>query len=80
EASLAIQAKKMQSIRRTGAQIVVTSCPGCLIQLRDGARRHGLPIEVMHISQLIGGQREQPHRLRSAGDGGGQSPRPKSAP
>ena len=78
--SLAIQAKKMESIKKTGAQIVVTSCPGCLIQLRDGARRHGLPIEVMHISQLIGGQREPPRKLRSAGDGGEQSPHPKSAP
>ncbi|MGA7678373.1 MAG: (Fe-S)-binding protein [Dehalococcoidia bacterium] len=78
--SLAIQAKKMESIKKTGAQIVVTSCPGCLIQLRDGARRHGLPIEVMHISQIIGGQREQPRKLRSTGDGGEQSPHPKSAP
>lgn len=64
EVSLAIQARKMQSIARTGAQAVVTSCPGCLIQLRDGARRHRLSLEVMHISQLIGGQRGQPHRPR----------------
>ncbi|MFC1966219.1 (Fe-S)-binding protein [Chloroflexota bacterium] len=70
DVSLAIQTTKMQSIIRTGVQIVVTSCPGCLIQLRDGARRHGLSFEVMHISQLIRGQRGQPHRLRSAGDGG----------
>jgi glycolate oxidase iron-sulfur subunit len=62
EISLAIQARKMQSIKRTGAQVVVTSCPGCMIQLSDGARRHRLPIKVMHISQLIRGQRGQPHR------------------
>jgi glycolate oxidase iron-sulfur subunit len=78
--SLAIQAKKMESIKKTGAQIVVTSCPGCLIQLRDGARRHGLPIEVMHISQLIRGRKEQPRKRRSTGDGEEQSPHPKSAP
>ncbi len=64
EISLDIQAKKMQSIGRTGAEAVVTSCPGCLIQLRDGARRHRLSLEVMHISQLIRGQRGQPHRPR----------------
>jgi glycolate oxidase iron-sulfur subunit len=80
EVSLAIQAKKMQSIRKTGAQIVVTSCPGCLIQLRDGARRHGLPIEVMHISQLIRGRREPPRKPQSTGDGEEQSPHPKSVP
>lgn len=64
EASLAIQARKMQSIKKTGAQAVVTSCPGCLLQLWDGVRRHGLPVDVMHISQLICGQRGLPHRRR----------------
>ena len=51
--SLAIQAKKMEAIKKTNAQVVVTSCPGCMIQLMDGVRRHGLPLKVMHISQLI---------------------------
>jgi glycolate oxidase iron-sulfur subunit len=51
--SLAIQDKKMQNIKNTGAQIVVTSCPGCLIQLRDGVRRNNLPVKVMHISELL---------------------------
>ena len=78
--SLAIQAKKMESIKKTGAKIVVTSCPGCIIQLRDGAQRHGLPIEVMHISQLIRGQTEQHRKPPSVGDGEEQSPHPKSAP
>lgn len=64
EVSLAIQAKKMQSIKKTGAQVVVTSCPGCMIQLMDGARRHGLNVEVMHISQMLRGQREQRLKLR----------------
>jgi glycolate oxidase iron-sulfur subunit len=53
DVSLAIQAKKMESIKKTEAQVVATSCPGCLIQLMDGVRRHGLSVEVMHISQLI---------------------------
>ena len=51
--SLAIQDKKMQNIKNSGAQIVVTSCPGCLIQLRDGVRRNNLPVKVMHISELM---------------------------
>ena len=56
EISLAIQAKKMEAIKKTNAQVVVTSCPGCLIQLMDGVRRHQLPIKVMHIAQLLGGE------------------------
>jgi Fe-S oxidoreductase len=53
EISLGMQKKKMESIARTGAQTVVTSCPGCMIQLLDGARRHSLQIEVKHISQYF---------------------------
>jgi glycolate oxidase iron-sulfur subunit len=61
--SLAIQDKKMQSIIKTGAQIVVTSCPGCIIQLRDGVRRLKLPVQVMHISELMRGQTENPLKI-----------------
>ena len=57
--SLAIQDKKMQSIKNTGAQVVVTSCPGCLIQLRDGVKRNNLPVKVMHISELMRGKKEK---------------------
>jgi glycolate oxidase iron-sulfur subunit len=64
DTSLAIQDKKMESIKKTGAQVVVTSCPGCIIQLRDGARRHGMDIEVKHISELIQGQKEPPRKPR----------------
>jgi len=51
--SLAVLDKKMESIKKTGAEVVVTSCPGCMIQLTGGVRRHRLSIDVMHISQLI---------------------------
>ncbi len=64
EASLAIQSRKMESIKKTGARVVVTSCPGCMIQLMDGVRRHGLNVEVMHISQLIRGQKGQRLKLQ----------------
>jgi glycolate oxidase iron-sulfur subunit len=57
--SLAIQDKKMQNIKNTGAQIVVTSCPGCLIQLKDGVRRNNLPVKVMHISELLQGKKQR---------------------
>lgn len=57
DVSLAILDKKMESIKKTGAGVVVTSCPGCMVQLMDGIRRQGAPVEVMHISQLICGQR-----------------------
>lgn len=56
DVSLAILDTKMESIKKTEAEVVVTSCPGCLIQLMDGVRRHRISIDVRHISQLIRGQ------------------------
>jgi glycolate oxidase iron-sulfur subunit len=45
--------KKVASIKSTGADIVVSSCPGCEIQLIDSLARHKLPVKVMHIMELI---------------------------
>jgi len=45
--------KKMESIKSTGADIVVSSCPGCEIQLIDGAIRNKMPVKVMHIMELL---------------------------
>ncbi|MBI5589453.1 MAG: (Fe-S)-binding protein [Deltaproteobacteria bacterium] len=47
--------EKMTAIRRSGAQTVVTACPGCLLHLKAGARRHHLPVQVLHISRLMAG-------------------------
>jgi glycolate oxidase iron-sulfur subunit len=52
---LAILAKKVDAIRRSGADIVTTACPGCLLQLMDGLRREKLPVKVMHLAQLVRG-------------------------
>jgi glycolate oxidase iron-sulfur subunit len=53
ELSKAIADKKLDSIEATGADIVVSSCPGCQIQLIDGVLRRKLPVKVMHIMELI---------------------------
>lgn len=53
ELSLAMQEKKIDAIAATGAESVVTSCPGCMIQLMDGIRRRSLKIAVKHISQFL---------------------------
>jgi len=45
--------RKMASIEKTGAAIVVTGCPGCLIQLAKAAKASGGRFKAMHISQVI---------------------------
>ncbi len=53
ELSKKIADKKMGGIATTGADIVVTACPGCEIQLIDSTTRHGTPVRVMHLMELL---------------------------
>ena len=45
--------KKVAGIDTTGADIVVTDCPGCEIQLIDSTIGHETPVKVMHIMELL---------------------------
>ncbi|HJX12167.1 MAG TPA: (Fe-S)-binding protein [Dehalococcoidales bacterium] len=45
--------RKIDNIASTGADIVVTDCPGCEVQLIDGVMRHQAPQKVMHIMELL---------------------------
>jgi glycolate oxidase iron-sulfur subunit len=45
--------KKAESIKSVEADIVVSSCPGCITQLMDSAIRNKIPIKVMHIMELL---------------------------
>ena len=51
--SKAISALKAQNLRETAAECVVTSCPGCLIQLVDLMARHHIPGRVLHLAEAI---------------------------
>lgn len=45
--------KKIAGIEATGADIVVTDCPGCEIQLIDNTIRCGTDVKVMHIMEIL---------------------------
>jgi glycolate oxidase iron-sulfur subunit len=45
--------RKLGSIKATGASVVVTNGPGCLLQLRAAVRGRGINVQIKHISQLI---------------------------
>ena len=45
--------RKMSNFDRTGAEQLVTGCPGCMMQLSSGVRKHGMPLEVVHTVQLL---------------------------
>ena len=45
--------RKIKHIRSTGAEIVASGNPGCLLQIVNGARREGLPLRVVHPITLL---------------------------
>jgi glycolate oxidase iron-sulfur subunit len=53
KASLELLAMKMDCVRETKAQIIVTSNPGCILQLRAGASIHQTGQEVLHVVELL---------------------------
>lgn len=53
ELSRRILDRKIENLKTTGADILVTSCPACIIHLSHGVRRHGLPVTVCHISEMV---------------------------
>jgi len=44
---------KMSMVNLTGASIVATANPGCMLQLRAGVERHGKGQRVMHVVELL---------------------------
>ena len=53
EMSRALLERKMKHIAALGVQVVATGNPGCINQIRYGARKHALGIEVVHPITLL---------------------------
>jgi glycolate oxidase iron-sulfur subunit len=51
--SMALLERKMKHIAATGAQVVATGNPGCIGQIRYGAKRFGVNVEVAHPVTLL---------------------------
>ena len=48
-----IAKKKTDSVARTNADVVINTCPGCMIQLIDNIERHHLPQRVVHLVEAV---------------------------
>jgi glycolate oxidase iron-sulfur subunit len=55
ETSAAIIERKMGFARDTRASVIVTECPSCMMQLRFGAEKAGLPVSVLNVTQVCDG-------------------------
>lgn len=53
ELSQQVLDRKMNNLKESKADLLVTSCPACIMHLSYGVRKHGLSTKVCHISELV---------------------------
>ena len=53
ELARSILERKVANIMRTGADMVVTANPGCLMQIQSGLRQAGSNVRVVHLLDLL---------------------------
>ncbi len=53
QASKAIGAKKIPGLRESGASMIATGCPGCIMQLQDSINHAGLKVKAAHLLELL---------------------------
>jgi hypothetical protein len=54
EISHTLAANRVRELLETGASIIVTSCPGCLIQLKEGVKKlKARGVKVMDVAQVL---------------------------
>jgi glycolate oxidase iron-sulfur subunit len=51
--SMDVLKRKMENVASTRAAVVVSANPGCIMQLRLGAKQRGLNIEILHIIDVL---------------------------
>lgn len=45
--------KRLKGLLATGADTVLTTCPGCILQLSHTANREGVSLEVLHLAEIL---------------------------
>jgi glycolate oxidase iron-sulfur subunit len=49
----ALLARKLDAIESTGARLIVSANPGCMLQLQSGLADRGRPFEVLHLVEVL---------------------------
>ncbi len=55
EISAELLNRKLENVEAAGATLLVTDCPGCVLQLRGGMDKRGARIQVRHMAEIVGG-------------------------
>ncbi|MBU2629133.1 MAG: (Fe-S)-binding protein, partial [Proteobacteria bacterium] len=48
-----ILTRKLDDVEKSGATLLVTECPGCVMQLEGGALKQNRNFKVKHLSQIL---------------------------
>ena len=48
-----IGATKVDAVMRTGAETVVTACPGCMLHLANGLHQRQSQVRVVHVAEIL---------------------------
>jgi glycolate oxidase iron-sulfur subunit len=53
--SMKILQRKMNNVQKSKARVLITSCPGCYLQLRHGVEKNGMAVEVRYLTEILAG-------------------------
>jgi Fe-S oxidoreductase len=53
DVSASILARKLANIESVEPEVVVTDCPGCIMQIRGGTEKRGSGIKVCHTAEML---------------------------
>ena len=50
---------KLNNVEETGAELLLTDCPGCVMQLRGGLKKRGSDISVQHTVEALSARKKK---------------------
>ena len=59
ELSAQLLDNKLNNVEETGADLLLTDCPGCVMQLRGGLKKRGSHIEVQHTVEALSARKKK---------------------
>jgi iron-sulfur cluster protein len=59
ELSAELLKKKLDNVEATGADVLLTDCPGCIMQMRGGLKNRGSKVKVRHVSEILADNRKK---------------------
>lgn len=53
EISAGLRNRELDAARAESVELLATDCPGCILPLRGGAEKRGMPLRVLHLTEVL---------------------------